>query len=752
MRRRHDRHNLRNIPICWNRIGNPQFYKRTAERSTPDYPWAINWKPWLEALLPGDVIELVPKAMYPGWHNIVREAEIKFEYIATNPQLEALVASQNLTRKPNPLYEMPLNAKRRQIRVLAIQPGSFDDPLQCQMLYTELDDNVAPDLEYDALSYVCGPPGHRKEIEIQLPGLPGGDNNNRRTNITRSSESAIRLLRDQSKAVRLWVDCACINEDDNDERSQQVRMMGAIFSRARIVHVWLGPEHAGIQAALQIIRDAYNIQKNLCRGADACSCPGTRHTSISEIELGAFEQGSQPSTHQILQAVYQFHLKNLSDAAREYAGGAKKAHISRLMSVFFDHPYFSRVWTVQEVLKSQTAWVRCGTDCVTWPEVQTIGLWLSSDEFRGMEPHLYPSQVALAGIWLQLSPFPSLGLNAQHRGSSAQILTLFLSTLDLKATDPRDKLFAILSLASSTMANEDKLPEALLPNYKKSVGQVFADFTRWWICRYKSLEILSMVHCHRSRAWQRMGSTSNDANPLPTPSWVIPYEGFARWTKATLVVNNLNFRATGDTSPDLELVDFRPKKNPLVINLSGYEVGAVQDIYYMALGECHKGLDSSITDLLHAYHTLFDPGNMAEHWKTGTTSAHRTDFRAAQASWRLADHIVTHSEIYPAIDPVDSKRLNGKYEGIKSNLVPHCIDPCIFTTAEGMVGLCPWNAKKGDVIVLLLGGQVPYLLRSQPDYTEYSFVGECFVKGIMHGEFLREEKEKRVGSQIFSIS
>lgn len=755
VRRRYDRHNLRNIPVCWNRVGNPQFYRRTAERSTDDYPWAVHWKPWLEALLPGDVIELVPKAIYPGWLNIVRQAEIKFEYIAINPELEALEASEDLIRNPNPLYEMPLDPLRRQTRVLAIQPGSFDDPLVCQMLYVDLgNDSVPPQLEYDALSYVCGPPGDRTEIEIRLPELPGVDSNKRRTDVTRSSESAIRRLRDQAKVVNLWVDCACINEDDNDERSQQVRMIGTIFSRAQIVHVWLGPEHAGIQAALQIIRDACNIQKNRCEGAEACNCHGTSHTSIHEIELGAVKLGSQPSDHDILHAVYRYHLRNFSNDAREYAGGAKKAHVSRLMSVFFDHPYFSRIWTVQEVLKSQTAWVHCGADCVTWSEVQTIGSWLSSDEFRGMEPHVYPSLVSLPGIWLKHSPFPSYALHSQHPKEPASVLTIFLSTLDLKATDPRDKLYAILSLASSGMADEDNLPEVLRPNYKKSVSRVFADFTRWWICRHKSLEILSMVHCHRSRAWQRMGYTSNDTSPLVEPSWAIPFEGFARWTKATLLMNDRNFHATGDTSPDLELLNSHFEKNPLAINLSGYKVGAIQSINHMSLGESHKDPDSSITHLQRSYHILFDPGNIAEHWKTSTASAHRVNFRLQQARARLFDHILSHSHsgIFPAIDPLASERPDGKYEIIRSNRVLHCIDPCIFTTADGVIGLCPWTAKKGDVIVLLFGGKIPYLLRSQPSSAEFSFVGECFVKGIMHGEFLREQQEKRVEPEVFSIS
>lgn len=39
------------------------------------------------------------------------------------------------------------------------------------------------------------------------------------------------------------------------------------------------------------------------------------------------------------------------------------------------------------------------------------------------------------------------------------------------------------------------------------------------------------------------------------------------------------------------------------------------------------------------------------------------------------------------------------------------LDECYFISSKGNVGLCPWSAKEGDVITLLHGATVPYLLR-----------------------------------------
>lgn len=44
----------------------------------------------------------------------------------------------------------------------------------------------------------------------------------------------------------IWVDALCINQEDDRERAGQVKIMGSIYQRARLVKVWLGKEGSGI--------------------------------------------------------------------------------------------------------------------------------------------------------------------------------------------------------------------------------------------------------------------------------------------------------------------------------------------------------------------------------------------------------------------------------------------------------------------------------------------------------------------------
>jgi hypothetical protein len=127
------------------------------------------------------------------------------------------------------------------------------------------------------------------------------------------------------------------------------------------------------------------------------------------------------------------------------------------------------------------------------------------------------------------------------------ILDLILEGSVLNAADPRDKIFALLGLGEETHSR-DEMPSLLRPDYSKSISQVYSDFTRWWIDRYKSLAILSAVHATTGRTWQGLHCHTNlEADPTSSdhPSWALSYSGNMKWVARTLGLYPL-FRATGD--------------------------------------------------------------------------------------------------------------------------------------------------------------------------------------------------------------
>jgi hypothetical protein len=73
----------------------------------------------------------------------------------------------------------------------------------------------------------------------------------------------------------------------------------------------------------------------------------------------------------------------------------------------------------------------------------------------------------------------------------------------------------------------------------------------------------------------------------------------------------------------------------------------------------------------------------------------------------------------------------------------------LIGTHQGRVGLTIPAAKAGDSIMVLLGCNVPMVLRPDGDY--WQLVGECYLHGVMDGEVAESVKHgelKVIGLEI----
>lgn len=66
---------------------------------------------------------------------------------------------------------------------------------------------------------------------------------------------------------------------------------------------------------------------------------------------------------------------------------------------------------------------------------------------------------------------------------------------------------------------------------------------------------------------------------------------------------------------------------------------------------------------------------------------------------------------------------------------------CPYMTRKGYVGMGPGEACPGDVVVILFGSRIPYVLRPSGDGTMYCFVGEAYCDGVMDGELLTKREK-----------
>jgi hypothetical protein len=132
-----------------------------------------------------------------------------------------------------------------QFRILTLFPApSFSSPLRCDLQTSLLVPGMLKS-DYEALSYTWGDP-HVTSV-VLFP-----DNTN--IPVTANLESFLRHRREKDSSVHLWVDALCINQEDILERNSQVERMSMLYATAARLTVWLGPAYSDSDTAIERLK------------------------------------------------------------------------------------------------------------------------------------------------------------------------------------------------------------------------------------------------------------------------------------------------------------------------------------------------------------------------------------------------------------------------------------------------------------------------------------------------------------------
>jgi len=300
----------------------------------------------------------------------------------------------------------------------------------------------------------------------------------------------------------------------------------------------------------------------------------------------------------------------------------------------------------------------------------------------------------------------------------------------MKASDPRDKIFALLAFGEETHRIAH-LPDLIRPSYTKSLLQVYVDFTRWWVHHYGSLKILSAVHTLRGRSWLDFSAhnPSNDTRysfeSQEHPSWTLWTDGQSEWIYGTLALSDdsITYNACGDRPIYKELLD-TSSINPCVLPVKGIRLGTITSLHYF-------NYDSSkhSPEMFRVFHRIFDPQGARNLWKNtwkgfSPSQPPSTVGKDNDTYWHIHEH---HPQVMAANPDVPKSAINW---------IP-CLGKCLFHTNAGHVGLCPSGTQPGNILTILYGGQVPYLLREKAvGSNEFYLVGEAYVEEVMFGQAL----------------
>lgn len=137
-------------------------------------------------------------------------------------------------------YQPLHNAEHiRLLKILGPPALHHHDSVRLELLACSLAE--AP--PYECVMYAWQSTQRDRSIPISEATLDKADNQRPYAAVTESLLQAIPFLLSASSTGFLWIDQLCINQDDFDERSAQVAIMGQIFSKAKRLLIWLGPEN-----------------------------------------------------------------------------------------------------------------------------------------------------------------------------------------------------------------------------------------------------------------------------------------------------------------------------------------------------------------------------------------------------------------------------------------------------------------------------------------------------------------------------
>ena len=627
-------------------------------------------------------------------------------------------------------------------RIMLLGAGVGGEPLSCSLTIISVE-GCPP---FEALSYVWG------QARAVHPVLCDGG----AVSITQNLDDALRSLRLPTQARRLWVDAVCIDQQNLDERSRQVQYMRLIYSRATRVIVWLGLKVPGLEKAMDLAEIIHEI-----RSSDRLD---ETTEGVNKVEL----------------------IQNVSMLAMETLTAEEEAaeHLQALLS----RDFFSRSWCVQEVLVSTYCVAKIEDIEIDFFKILSTAIYIHAqqDKLRPDAPlefwnTVYIKRTGNSHIQLQSA-------NAVE-GSIGPLLHLLVGTRDFKATDPRDKIFALLGItdeglnpqrANQVMAPSDSLSvkllhrmqgamtdvanhvnklgpdmhfmrnKALIADYKKPLMEVYRDFTRFHFRKApRVLDILSHV--------QHIDDPSTAGWPSWVPKWFQPRSasmfGMIRLFLAGFCDGHFRYFAEVHDNPyGGKAID------PNSLKIDGFyvdHVRAVSEVMqtdwteaipvvacwrqlfpHLPLFPCDKyyrngePLDVAFCSTLAG--GILGPlvVNILQGDDTGnsleTIVSRFTQISIANASAYLAREAATRGDpLGNELVSLQAQAATGSAEDYETNIRSAAYGRRMYITHNGTLGLGPRMMQEGDEVCVLFGGRVPFLLRRKPDH--HLFIGESYL-------------------------
>jgi hypothetical protein len=631
---------------------------------------------------------------------------------------------------PTNLYQ-PLNADRNEIRLLRIVPSFDMGKICCELEVASLDTY----LFYRALSYEWGEQDDRRL-------WCGVHINSHEVSTTPNLRLALAHL-DQN--AWYWIDALCINQSDDIERSQQVRLMTRIYQTAYAVDVWLGVNKGNSHLGIELLNQFES-----------------RFTEVAKTQ----EKGR---TSKVLQELSDPKYDNHWDG------------FCQLLS----RSYWRRLWVIQEIVvtpRSERVSLHCGPRRGLF---HLIGRMIGGiDELANkttvmdLNPSLTWASLSRRIRAASLLPYiihqhAESWKNKKSKERAIGLLRLLGDYNGQNCSEPRDKVYALLGVSLSYKEAELEI------SYSLPIPEVYKSAAQYIIQGSQRLEIL--LYC---------GKLPTDTYKLPSwvPNW-IAYDSQAFtirrhdncWDAAK------GFRAKVNISEDCSILSataiilgsitrlcdcsdkFRiiPREvrygdpEPVSMDVKReifkwlrFTVSCLQDTDSLSFSPDDKeGIAGSEATIRAFYqmlsYTRYGKRKCDELIPLEVIGAFCRKLYAAGIN-QLSESKWPHMRRRHFFHTIEGSRVlceiksNNPNDDISTNFSQLNIGKPEKNLAipKTSVGMCLPAARLGDVPAIIGGCRHPVLLRPKGEH--YQLVGEIFVHGVMSGEAVGKFPEVRI--------
>lgn len=368
-------------------------------------------------------------------------------------------------------YEYTPISGEHKIRLLVIQPGTFDDCICGDLVEVNL--SLGP--TFDALSYTWADEKGDATRSGKIYGVPDFSV----IEITKNCDMAIRRLRHPKKKRRVWIDAVCINQQNAQERTHQIAQMSKIFTSARRVIAYTGEGTYQTDTLFDWLNslEASELTVPLIGGLDDLSHPvatikepADLRRVIARIRVGVNDRIIKAGTYGKSSFSKLLQRPGTTKEKISY----KKTDLTKFALEYCSRRWFNRVWILQEVTLPDLHRTRivCGSRTTT-AQRALHALGLLKDTGARSIPRIFI-------VIRKATIFPK----------RSYLLDILIETKDHAATDPRDKIFAVLSLSHSL--DGGSFPE-LTANYELNTAQVYTKYSAFFIQHHGPGFFLSLI-------------------------------------------------------------------------------------------------------------------------------------------------------------------------------------------------------------------------------------------------------------------